>query len=82
MNIVSGKVFTTVGFGIEGFDQFTGYMGFISRAEQLKTVAAIAYFNLEASFNLLQVFVELSAQIGEAAGVVGLQHNAISGLFV
>jgi hypothetical protein len=40
-----------------------------------KVVATTGYFNIEAAFDLAQVFIELAAQIGQAAVVGGLEND-------
>lgn len=44
-----------------------------------KHIAAIADFDIETAFYLMQVLIELAAKVGQTAVIVGFESDSVSG---
>lgn len=42
-------------------------------------IAAIANFDIEAAFYLVQVLIKLATKVGQTAGIVGFESDGVSG---
>ncbi|MOA02211.1 hypothetical protein D3C78_1216540 [compost metagenome] len=74
---VRGQLGTGLRLAVEALQQVLGSLGADRVANQLELVAAIADLDVQAFFDLVQVLVELPAEVGEAAGVEGIQGEAV-----
>ena len=69
------------GHAKQGFNDRTADPGSGRFSGNPKAIATTGDFNIEAAFDLTQVFVKLAAEIGKAAVIGGLQEN-VPGYFV
>jgi hypothetical protein len=53
----------------------TANLGCAGPARNPETIAATGYFDIEAAFDLPQVFIELAAKIGQAVVIGGLEND-------
>ncbi|MCY1296185.1 hypothetical protein D9M70_455600 [compost metagenome] len=65
-----------LGFAVQALQQLFGGLGLGLGADQFELVAAVADLDAQALLDQAQVLVELSAEVGEAAGLEGLEDEA------
>ena len=65
----------TIGHAKQGFDQFAASLGSTRITGYAESISAAGNFYFEAAFDLPQVLIELSAEIGETVVVGGLQDD-------
>ncbi|MCY1518436.1 hypothetical protein D9M68_531560 [compost metagenome] len=65
-----------LGFSVQALQQLFGGLGLGLGADQFELVAAVADLDAQALLDQAQVLVELSAEVGEAAGLEGLEDEA------
>ena len=67
-------------FLIEVLQYFAGSFDWHGFTQYFKTVAAVADFDRQPLLNLTQVFVKLTAEIGQGLGIVWFQSQNLLGV--
>jgi hypothetical protein len=72
---VGGEIPLGVSFSVEGAQQITGGLSPGGITVNGENITPVANFDIESLLYLAQVLVELTAQAGETAGIIGFEGD-------